>query len=174
MKKLLTALICSLFLLFISGCSSNTTTTTTNDTDTTTDTETLSEDIIGKWEVTLTDDTADDNIQTVVVTYTFDKDGDFTEHVALTSSDESENLEETEDEEAIINGTYTVDEDKVTVVTETPEGMTIEEISNEYSEYIVEQLTYLYEVTDFTASVDNDTMTVTIDHNTYDFIKVTE
>lgn len=156
MKKLVAIFLACFLILGITACSSNTTTT-----DDTMDSEDL---LVGEWEATQAP-YADDVIADIVLT--LDKDGDFEQEVFYV--DKEGNVENTEEPNEKLSGTYTTNDDKIkfTVDEITKDGTTTtgEDVAKVLDQDGVD-IQYSYEVVD-------DTLTInTTGSRIWDFVKL--
>lgn len=153
LRKLAVYLIALAALFIIAGCSSNDTTTTTDET-----TMDLETEIVGSWEAT---------DEGVTETYTFNEDGTFEAKAEVVVDEDTKS-------ESSATGTYSIDGDELTMVTDNIEGQA-EENGQVDTENVVDDETLGIPNEPFvsTIKIENDTLTIDAgDNGTYEFTRV--
>lgn len=168
MKKLISILIVGLLFFIVTGCGSTDTATTD-----TTDTEKseLEQELVGEWSISNTfDTTAEDGTAetgTVTTIYTFNEDMTYTAGVEVTTGGETSEIPESS-----VTGTYTVKGDVLTLTVDTINGMSEDEFTAAYPDSVDEEGAGYFADTIYTIKIDNNTLTLTDDGDSYDLTKV--
>lgn len=158
MKKYLSLIIAALFVLILTGCASTTDETKVEEASLNT------EELLGNWQVIIEDET--EPILTAEVTYSFEENGKFKATL------EAINVSTDVMEDGIANGTYSIEDNMITIDLNETTGLSLEELKSTYSDYLYEEVSKIYNSVELTAEVKEDILVISTDDFTYDFNRV--